>query len=231
VDTLPRVPEAHLRKIRSFVRRPGRATVAQRRALTDLLPRFGVDQAAGRLDLPTLFGRDAPRVLDIGFGDGDALATSAANFPALDYLGVEVHEPGVGHVLLLLEQAALTNVRVIVRDAAEVLPQLLPDASFAAVNLFFRILGRRSATTNAGSYSRRSLRSLGVCSSAAACCISPPTGPITHGTRARSWNSFRVSRPMPAPISRAIRSHSARRRSSSGAAVGWGTKSRTFIIV
>ena len=137
VDTPPRVPEAHLRKIRSFVRRPGRATVAQRRALTELLPRFGVDHVAGRLDLPALFGRDAPRVLDIGFGDGDALATSAANFPALDYLGVEVHEPGVGHLLLLLEQAALTNVRVIVRDGAEVLPQLLPDASFAAVNLFF----------------------------------------------------------------------------------------------
>jgi tRNA (guanine-N7-)-methyltransferase len=131
------VPEAHLRKVRSFVRRPGRATAAQRRALTELLPRFGVDHAAGRLDLAALFGRDAPRVLDIGFGDGDALATSAANFPALDYLGVEVHEPGVGHLLLILEQAALTNVRVIVRDAAEVLPELLPDASFAAVNLFF----------------------------------------------------------------------------------------------
>jgi tRNA (guanine-N7-)-methyltransferase len=137
VDNPPRVPEAHLRKIRSFVRRPGRATEAQRRALTDLLPRFGVSQATGRLDLAALFGRDAPRVLDIGFGDGDAVATSAANFPALDYLGVEVHEPGIGHLLLLLEQAALTNVRVIVRDAAEVLPELLPDASFAAVNLFF----------------------------------------------------------------------------------------------
>jgi tRNA (guanine-N7-)-methyltransferase len=133
----PTVPEAHLRKVRSFVRRPGRATAAQRRALTELLPRFGVTQTAGRLDLAKMFGRDAPRVLDIGFGDGDAVATSAANFPALDYLGVEVHEPGVGHLLLLLEKAVLPNVRVIVHDAAEVLPELLPDASFAVVNLFF----------------------------------------------------------------------------------------------
>jgi tRNA (guanine-N7-)-methyltransferase len=139
VDTPARVPEAHLRKIRSFVRRPGRATAAQRRALTDLLPRFGVShaQGQGQLNLAALFGRSAPCVLDIGFGDGDAVATSAANFPALDYLGVEVHEPGIGHLLLLLEQAALTNVRVIAHDAAEVLPQLLPDASFAVVNLFF----------------------------------------------------------------------------------------------
>jgi len=126
-----------LRKVRSFVRRPGRATAAQRRALTELLPRFGVAPAAGPLDLGALFGRDAPRVLDIGFGDGEALVTSAANYPHLDYLGVEVHEPGIGHLLLLTEQAAATNVRVIARDAADVVPELLADASFAAVNLFF----------------------------------------------------------------------------------------------
>ena len=84
-----------------------------------------------------VFGRDAPRVLDIGFGDGEAIATSAANYPALDYLGVEVHEPGIGHMLLLLEKTGLTNVRVIARDAADVVPQQIPDGSFAAVNLFF----------------------------------------------------------------------------------------------
>ena len=133
----PSVAEAHLRKVRSFVRRPGRATSAQRRALIDLWPRFGVDAAQGPLDLPALFGRDAPRVLDIGFGDGEALVTTAVNFPAIDYLGVEVHEPGIGHLLLLLERSGATNVRVIQRDAAEVLPLLLPSASFAAVNLFF----------------------------------------------------------------------------------------------
>ena len=126
-----------LRKVRSFVRRPGRATAAQRRALAELLPRFGVAQAPGRLDLDALFGRAARRVLDIGFGDGEALVTSALNNPAVDYLGVEVHEPGIGHLLLLLEQAAAANVRVIARDAADVVPELLPDASFDAIDLFF----------------------------------------------------------------------------------------------
>jgi tRNA (guanine-N7-)-methyltransferase len=124
------------RKVRSFVRRPGRATAAQRRALAELLPRFSTAGPAP-LDLLGLFGRAAPRVLDIGFGDGEALVTSALNNPGVDYLGVEVHEPGVGHLLLLLEKTAATNVRVIVRDAAEVVPELLPDASFVAVDLFF----------------------------------------------------------------------------------------------
>ena len=131
------MPAVHLRKVRSFVRRAGRVTAAQRRALDQLSPRYGVDDPNGRLDLSALFGRNAPRVLDIGFGDGEALATSAANYPSLDYLGIEVHEPGIGHLLLLLEKAALANVRVIARDATEVVPASLPDASFAAVNLFF----------------------------------------------------------------------------------------------
>jgi len=128
---------AHMRKVRSFVRRPGRATAAQRRALTELLPRYGIGAADGRLDLRAAFGRDAPRVLDIGFGDGEALVTNALNNPAVDYLGVEVHEPGIGHLLLLLEHAGVENVRVIARDAAEVVPQLIADASFDAVDLLF----------------------------------------------------------------------------------------------
>jgi tRNA (guanine-N7-)-methyltransferase len=125
-----------MRKVRSFVRRPGRATAAQRRALGELLPRYGVGES-GRLRLVELFGRDAKRVLDIGFGDGEALVTNALNNPAVDYLGIEVHEPGIGHLLLLLEQAAVTNVRVVARDATEVLPQRIDDASFDAVDLFF----------------------------------------------------------------------------------------------
>jgi tRNA (guanine-N7-)-methyltransferase len=125
------------RKIRSFVRRPGRATAAQRRALASLMPRFGVADGDAPIDLPALFGRDAQRVLDIGFGDGEALVTSAINHPELDYLGVEVHEPGIGHLLLLLERTGITNVRVAARDAAELVPARLPNASFAAVNLFF----------------------------------------------------------------------------------------------
>lgn len=136
MDT-PRPAPTHMRRVRSFVRRPGRATAAQRRAFVELLPRYGVAGFAGRLDLKQLFGRDARRVLDIGFGDGEALVTSALNNPGVDYLGIEVHEPGIGHLLLLLEQSAATNVRVIGRDAADVVPELLPDASFDCVDLFF----------------------------------------------------------------------------------------------
>jgi tRNA (guanine-N7-)-methyltransferase len=137
MNDAPAMPAVHLRKVRSFVRRPGRVTVAQRRALEQLLPRFGAPTDAPiPLDLAALFGRTAPRVLDIGFGDGEALVTCAANHPEIDYLGVEVHEPGIGHLLLLLEKANLANVRVIARDAAEVIREL-HDGSIDAVNLFF----------------------------------------------------------------------------------------------
>ncbi len=119
------------------MRRPGRITAAQRRALDELLPRFGIAAGPARLDLTATFGRNAGRVLDVGFGDGEALLTSAANHPELDYLGVEVHEPGIGHLLLLLEKAGLTNVRLIARDAVEVVPELLPDGCLTAANLFF----------------------------------------------------------------------------------------------
>jgi tRNA (guanine-N7-)-methyltransferase len=136
METPSAVP-TRLRKIRSFVRRPGRATAAQRRAFAELLPRFNADAAHGPLDLARVFGRDARRVLDIGFGDGEALVTNALNNPSVDYLGIEVHEPGVGHLLLLLEQAAVTNVRVIVRDVADVVPELLADTTFDVVDLFF----------------------------------------------------------------------------------------------
>jgi tRNA (guanine-N7-)-methyltransferase len=138
----PSATVTHPRRVRSFVRRPGRATQAQRRALSELWPRFGLDSRTGPLDLRALFGREAPRVLDIGFGDGEALVTSAANYPSLDYLGVEVHEPGIGHLLLLVEKAGVTNVRVIARDAAE-------DSSRPSISSS-PIRGRRNAITNAG---------------------------------------------------------------------------------
>ncbi len=119
------------------MRRPGRMTAAQRRALETLLPRFGVGYAPQALDLDAVFGRHAPRVLDIGFGDGEALVTSAANHAEIDYLGAEIHEPGVGHLLILLERAGLANVRVVVHDAVEVVEHMLAAASFDAVALFF----------------------------------------------------------------------------------------------
>ena len=127
----------HHRKVRSFVRRPGRMTNAQRKALQDLLPRFGIPFQNHPINPEKIFSRDAPRVLDIGFGDGEALLTLSINNPSVDYLGVEVYEPGIGHLLLLLERAKTSNVWVIQHDAAEVLDHMLPDQLFNAVNLFF----------------------------------------------------------------------------------------------
>ena len=125
------------RRVRSFVRRPGRITASQQRALQQLWPRFGIEFAPDPVDLDRAFGRSAPRVLDIGFGDGEALVTMAARAPELDFLGIEVHEPGIGHLLVLLERAKLTNVRIIRRDVVDVIDQMLEPASFAAVDIFF----------------------------------------------------------------------------------------------
>jgi tRNA (guanine-N7-)-methyltransferase len=112
-------------------------TTGQKRALEQLLPRLGIPFSEHRLDPAVPFGRDSSRVLDIGFGDGEALVSAAAMHPEIDYLGVEVHEPGVGHLLAQTERAGLSNIRVIDHDAVDVLEKMLPDASFDAVNLFF----------------------------------------------------------------------------------------------
>ena len=129
--------QPHHRKVRSFVQRAGRTTTAQKRALRDLMPRFGIPFRERSLDLGLVFGRRAPVVLDIGFGDGTALLTLAANHPDIDYLGIEVHEPGIGHLLLQLERAGLENVRIIAHDAVEVVKHMLPAGQVDAVNLFF----------------------------------------------------------------------------------------------
>lgn len=127
----------HPRRIRSFVRRPGRITTGQRLALEHLLPRFGIAFSELRMDLDAEFSRQARRILDIGFGDGEALVSAAAAWPDIDYLGIEVHEPGVGHLLQMTERAGLSNVRVVDRDAVDVIDCMLADSSFDAVNLFF----------------------------------------------------------------------------------------------
>jgi tRNA (guanine-N7-)-methyltransferase len=123
--------------IRSYVLRGGRITRAQRRALDELLPRLGIPYAAAPLDLDRAFGRRAPRALEIGFGNGDTLVALAAAAPEKDFIGVEVHPPGVGHCLLAVETAGLTNVRVIAHDAVEVLPNMIPPASLDEVLLYF----------------------------------------------------------------------------------------------
>lgn len=125
------------RRVRSFVRRAGRITGAQARALVELWPRFGVDFAFERLDVDALFGRHAPRVLEIGFGNGEALVALAAASPDRDFLGIEVHEPGVGHALLRAQTLGLTNLRVSRHDAVEVLEEQVPEESLAEAVIFF----------------------------------------------------------------------------------------------
>ena len=116
----------HPRSIRSFVTRSGRITAAQERALAELWPRYGVDFSVPLPPAPALFGRDAPRTLEIGFGNGDNLLELASAHPVRDFLGIEVHRPGVGRLLLGLEARGLTNVRVLCHDAVEVCEHLPP---------------------------------------------------------------------------------------------------------
>jgi tRNA (guanine-N7-)-methyltransferase len=124
------------RPIRSFVRREGHMTPAQQRALDQLWPRFGLELGETALDPVAIFGRRAPLELEIGFGNGEALATMARANPQTDYLGVEVHRPGVGYLLRGLYAQQLGNVRVVCADANELLSRL-PDDSLGAVHLFF----------------------------------------------------------------------------------------------
>ena len=119
------------------MRRAGRLTASQQRALEDLWPRYGVEFAPAPLDFETLFGRSAPVVLEIGFGNGDTLVEMAAADPGRDYLGIEVHDPGVGHCLIAAEKAGVGNLRLIVHDAIEVLEQQVAPGSLARINLYF----------------------------------------------------------------------------------------------
>ena len=123
--------------IRSYVLRGGRITRAQRRALDELWPQWGLPFTPGPLDLDAVFGRYRPRVLEIGFGDGATLIELARMRPDTDFLGVEVHPPGVGHCLLAIEAGGLTNIRLIAHDAVEVLEKQLTPGSLDDVLLYF----------------------------------------------------------------------------------------------
>ena len=130
--------EAHPRPIRSFVTRAGRITAAQQRALAELAPKYAVGvEAQGPLDLARLFARAAPCTLEIGFGNGENLVALAAAHPERNYLGVEVHRPGVGRLLLAVEERQLANVRVICQDAVEVLERRIAAGSLAEILILF----------------------------------------------------------------------------------------------
>ena len=129
--------EGRYRPIRSFVRREGRLTPAQRRALAALWPRFGIAADGRPLEPEAIFGRSAPLWLEIGFGNGDALHHMAVSHPEIDFIGVEVHRPGVGHLLNRLAEQGLCNVRVACTDAVELLRQQVATHSLARVLIFF----------------------------------------------------------------------------------------------
>ncbi len=125
------------RSIRSFVLRSGRITPAQKHAFERLLPRYGLEHQPVIIDFEALFGRRAPVALDIGFGDGEVLVEQASAHPECDYLGVEVHAPGIGHCLLQAESRGLDNLRLIRHDAVEVLQLQIGDASLERINVYF----------------------------------------------------------------------------------------------
>jgi tRNA (guanine-N7-)-methyltransferase len=124
------------RRIRSFMRRQGRATASQKNALETLWDKYCLDPAK-TYDYTLVFQRTAPLIVEIGFGNGDSFAQMAEANPQFNYLGIEVHKPGVGRLMALLEQKQLTNVRIYHHDAVEVLEQRIADASLAGVQLFF----------------------------------------------------------------------------------------------
>ena len=139
----PSTPEADSdssaprRAIRSFVLRAGRMGTGQQRAIETLGPRFVLPFAPEPLDAPAVYGREAPLVLEIGFGMGAATAEIAAARPDTDFLGVEVHTPGVGALLKRIGEAGLTNLRIVQHDAVQVLEQMIAPASLAGAHIFF----------------------------------------------------------------------------------------------
>ncbi|MBU0656960.1 MAG: tRNA (guanosine(46)-N7)-methyltransferase TrmB [Gammaproteobacteria bacterium] len=127
----------HPRTIKSFVLRQGRMTKGQEQSLETLWPQFGIETAAIPLDFAQLFGRAAPVTLEIGFGNGESLAQMAQAAPERDFIGIEVHTPGVGHLLKLVGEKGLTNLRVMNSDAVDILQQRIPAGSLDRVQLFF----------------------------------------------------------------------------------------------
>ncbi len=135
-DTAPD-PHESAHRIRSFVLRQGRITPAQMRAFDAHWARYGLEPQAGLRDYDAVFGRKAPRVLEIGFGNGEALLAAAQNEPEKDFIGIEVHRPGVGRLLNALAEANIDNARLYHADAVEILNAEIAPASLAQVRIYF----------------------------------------------------------------------------------------------
>ena len=129
--------DPEVRRIRSFVTRAGRLSTGQERAIHELGPQFCIPFAKTALDYAALFNRKAKTIFEIGFGMGETTATIAENLPEMNFIGVEVHTPGVGSLLKLIGEKQLSNVRIIQHDAVEVLENMIPENSLDGVHIFF----------------------------------------------------------------------------------------------
>jgi tRNA (guanine-N7-)-methyltransferase len=127
----------HPNTIRSFVRRAGRTTTGQAKALEDLGPKFVLPYSGHAIDLAATFGRSAPTILEIGFGMGEATAHIAALMPENNFLCCEVHPPGVGALLKRIDEQNLANIRILAHDAVEVIDHMLPLQSINGIHIFF----------------------------------------------------------------------------------------------
>jgi len=125
------------RKIRSFVRREGRMSKRQTTAYESLFPKYGLEFNRQLLDLSPIFERTAPTILEIGFGMGNSLATMAMENPEINYIGIEVHRPGVGSLLAAIEEQNINNIRIFSHDAVEILEQSIPDNGLDGIHIFF----------------------------------------------------------------------------------------------
>ncbi|MFC3152034.1 tRNA (guanosine(46)-N7)-methyltransferase TrmB [Litoribrevibacter euphylliae] len=139
-DSIEQNPDAgqqRKRTIRSFVKRTGRMTESQQRAMDEHWQQLGLTHEQGQLDLAQVFGREAPLVVEVGFGNGDSLVEMAQREPEKDFIGIEVHEPGVGRLINNVVSLGLTNLRAYCHDAVEVFSDCIADESIDRMQLFF----------------------------------------------------------------------------------------------
>ena len=129
--------EEYKRKIKSFVLRQGKMTQGQENAIKELMPKYAINYAEQKLDLNIVFGRNNPKIVEIGFGMGHATSIIAKNNPNNDYIGIEVHTPGVGSLLILANEAQVDNLRVVHHDAVEVITNMLNDDSIDGFHIYF----------------------------------------------------------------------------------------------
>lgn len=138
----------HKRSIRSFVLRQGHMTAAQQRAIDTQWPLFGIDFNQNQIDLDIIFNRPSPKILEIGFGMGVATAAIAQNLPECDFLAIDVHGPGVGNLLKLIQEQNIQNIRVMRHDAVEVVNYMLHDNSLHGIHIFFPDPWHKNAIIN-----------------------------------------------------------------------------------